>query len=155
MARHRIVEADEKTRKGNCSECGPTKVYRNAGTKGFSWRCASQAKSYINSRLHDDPSVARAHTNARLLRLYGITIEQYEEMLVEQDGKCARCSKSIADGDRRLAVDHCHNTGAVRKLLCGPCNTYLGRLATNRDQLERDLAYLDSGVFAAVIAQNI
>jgi hypothetical protein len=55
---------------------------------------------------------------------YGITLEQYNELLDEQRGKCALCRKPPRK--RFLAVDHDHETGAVRGLLCTPCNTTMG-----------------------------
>lgn len=56
-------------------------------------------------------------------RLYGITVEQYDEMFEEQGGLCAICRKPPIN--YRLAVDHDHDTGAVRGLLCPPCNRSL------------------------------
>ena len=58
------------------------------------------------------------------LRKFGLTLEQYERMLTQQDGRCAIC-KEIPE---RICVDHCHRTGAVRGLLCSGCNTALGLL---------------------------
>jgi Recombination endonuclease VII len=68
----------------------------------------------------------------RLRIRYGITEEQYDAMLLAQGNKCAICKKDEAtcigngEGRRRLAVDHDHATGAVRGLLCTPCNNSLG-----------------------------
>lgn len=53
---------------------------------------------------------------------YGITSEQYNELLKKQDGKCAICEKHHTAFPRRLAVDHNHHTGEVRGLLCTYCN---------------------------------
>jgi hypothetical protein len=70
------------------------------------------------------------HKSAQLKRLYGITIERYNEMLKAQDGVCAICGK--AEGNEvqgkavSLAVDHDHVTGAIRALLCSNCNRGLG-----------------------------
>jgi hypothetical protein len=71
---------------------------------------------------------------------YGITDQQYREMLVEQNGKCAICKKPPTD--RRLAVDHCHTTGKVRGLLCMKCNTGLGHFEDNLKFLEEAQEYL-------------
>jgi hypothetical protein len=64
-----------------------------------------------------------------LRRAYGITPEQYDAMMVEQDGKCAICARPEAESVRgRLAVDHMHCSGKVRSLLCHQCNSGIGML---------------------------
>lgn len=59
------------------------------------------------------------------MRAYGITPEDYDRMDAEQDGKCAACARPPLK--YRLAVDHNHDTGKVRGLLCVPCNRALWR----------------------------
>jgi len=61
-------------------------------------------------------------------RNYGITIEDYERRLVEQDGKCAICGEPPSVGGKRLSVDHDHETGKIRALLCQRCNLVVGGL---------------------------
>jgi len=62
--------------------------------------------------------------NSFLVRTYGIDLAQYNEMLKNQNHKCATCGIDEVDaGQKRLVVDHDHLTGRVRALLCGPCNT--------------------------------
>lgn len=68
----------------------------------------------------------RAAKNADLKKVYGISIDRYEEMLKQQHGVCAVCKEP--NKRRALAVDHCHETGLVRGLLCDPCNRALGFL---------------------------
>lgn len=75
-----------------------------------------------------------------LKRKYGITYEEYEEMLAQQDGKCAICGQ--VDEWFALAVDHCHEKGHVRGLLCSQCNRGLGLLKDSPELLERALEYL-------------
>jgi hypothetical protein len=75
-----------------------------------------------------------------LKRMYGITAEQYDAMLLKQDNKCAICLQE--DKGKRLAVDHCHKTGRIRGLLCGNCNLALGLLQDNPDLLNKAAAYL-------------
>lgn len=72
---------------------------------------------------------------------FGITIEQYEAMLAGQDGLCALCHQHERTKAKRLAVDHCHATGLVRELLCGPCNVVLGYIE-NPEWFGRAQAYL-------------
>lgn len=63
---------------------------------------------------------------------YGITPCQYSEMYAAQRGCCAICGSTETGvaGQRTLSVDHCHDTGVIRGLLCMPCNTSIGRLNT-------------------------
>ncbi len=69
---------------------------------------------------------------------YNLTLEQYEEMSLKQEHKCAICKelpkltkgKSVA-----LVVDHDHETGKVRKLLCDPCNRGLGQFESRPEAL--------------------
>lgn len=58
---------------------------------------------------------------ARLKYAYGLSLEQYEELLARASHSCEICS-----GTHRLVVDHCHKTGAVRGILCDPHNKMLG-----------------------------
>jgi Recombination endonuclease VII len=77
---------------------------------------------------------------AALQSKYGITPEDYEAMLVHQNGLCALCG--TAPTKIALAVDHDHVTGRVRGLLCSPCNRCLGRVADNEERLKGLIAYL-------------
>ena len=82
-------------------------------------------------------------TKSDLKRKYGITLGQYEELKLMQDNKCAicktpsnECSKGI------LFVDHNHNTGKVRGLLCNKCNAAIGLLNENILLFEAAKSYL-------------
>ena len=82
-----------------------------------------------------------------LKRMYGITLEQWQEMFDNQDGRCAVCGKEESavhhSGKRRnLAVDHCHDTGIVRGLLCTECNRGIGSFRDNIEFLENAIRYL-------------
>lgn len=80
------------------------------------------------------------------LRLhYGITTEQYDEMLAKQDHACAICTRHKDQFKTRLAVDHNHVTGEIRGLLCAYCNHRI--VGRHRDgQLLRRIAdYVDQG----------
>lgn len=81
----------------------------------------------------------------RLLRTYGITVEQYDAILEKQDHKCPVCERHEDEFPTRLAVDHDHKTGEIRGLLCRYCNHRM--VGRHRDSaLVRRIAdYLDGG----------
>lgn len=74
--------------------------------------------------------------------LYGITLEQYNAMFDIQKGCCAICNKHQTEFKRRLSVDHCHETGKVRQLLCDLCNRALGYFKDSPELLETAASYL-------------
>jgi len=74
---------------------------------------------------------------------YGITEEQYEEMLAEQEGRCGACGTDDPGAKHgRFQVDHDHQTGAVRALLCNGCNTALGGVKDSIPRLQELIYYL-------------
>jgi hypothetical protein len=75
-----------------------------------------------------------------LARLYGPDAD-YGRMFAAQNGACKLCGKQPWAG-RVLAVDHCHETGKVRGLLCAGCNTGLGKLGGTTESLMRALQYV-------------
>ena len=86
---------------------------------------------------------ARAHTQrkANLKHRFGMTLEEYDELFEAQNGGCAICGGSNASG-RRLAVDHDHETGTVRGLLCFECNVGLGKFKDDVTIVRRATRYL-------------
>lgn len=72
---------------------------------------------------------------------YGITADEFDDLLVEQDGVCAICRKDCVTGDR-LSIDHDHDTDQVRGLLCRRCNAGLGHFDDNPDLVATALSYL-------------
>lgn len=95
------------------------------------------------------PEAKNLYRRNHLQRKYGITPEMYEEMLLAQAGVCFICKKSEDaprkgnPGDlRRLAVDHDHETGRVRKLLCHKCNTVIGLVGEDPLLLQKLKEYL-------------
>jgi hypothetical protein len=70
---------------------------------------------------------------------YGIIQDDYDRMLKYQNNQCAICKKS---SDKRLQIDHCHNTNKIRGLLCFNCNTGLGKFEDNIEFIERAALYI-------------
>jgi len=83
------------------------------------------------------------HRNKHLVRKYGITLEQYDKMYKEQNGKCKICNtKDTGGSGTHFAIDHNHKTGEVRGLLCQLCNTGLGMFRDSEDLLISAIKYL-------------
>jgi hypothetical protein len=84
------------------------------------------------------------HTNRHLQLSYGISLDEYNNLLKTQDYKCLGCGVHSNDALRgKLFVDHCHNTNKVRGLLCQKCNTALGMVDDNIDTLTSLIHYLN------------
>lgn len=84
----------------------------------------------------------RADRKHHLKALYGLTLDQYHEMLEAQGGVCAICRTIPSEKRKTLVVDHDHVTGSVRKLLCTRCNSAIGFLWDSPDVVQRALDYL-------------
>jgi Recombination endonuclease VII len=79
---------------------------------------------------------------SKLLRRYGLTVEDYDQMLENQEHRCGICLTHKDELKKGLCVDHCHRTGKVRMLLCVSCNTGLGQFRDSTENLSRAIKYL-------------
>ena len=118
---------------------------QNAVYRSYCKACSSeQAMQWYR----DNPG--RTIANKRkfnLATLYGITLQQYEDMLRAQGGVCAICGSAPTMARKtqhggRLTVDHCHDKGHVRGLLCHRCNRALGLLGDDPVILRKAISYL-------------
>lgn len=90
-----------------------------------------------------DPKYGKAvRASEELFRRYGITAAQRDAMIVEQGGSCRLCRKPFVAGGRKPHVDHCHETGAIRGILCFSCNKALGMFGDSIAGLMRAVEYL-------------
>lgn len=87
---------------------------------------------------------------SKLKDRYGITIAEYNEMLVSQDMGCAICGSLTPKrkGSEHLVVDHCHDSGEVRGLLCYKCNVGLGSFEDDLTLLIKAAGYLEKNLNA-------
>lgn len=78
-----------------------------------------------------------------LRRRFGISVDDYDALLVTQGGACALCDSPTPGGRwTRFHVDHCHTTGRVRGLLCYRCNVALGALGDSPESILRAYNYV-------------
>ena len=81
----------------------------------------------------------------RYEKVYGITLSDYDDMFIKQNGTCAICHLPQTDSRKnRLCVDHDHTTGEVRGLLCSTCNVGIGLLKDDERLLSNAIKYLRS-----------
>jgi formate dehydrogenase maturation protein FdhE len=101
------------------------RYYEQNKHKGWNKHLSDESPERRSSRL-------AAMREYMLKSKFGITAEQYAQMMLEQNGKCAMCGSEPKSKAGRhstvaaLAVDHCHESGRVRRLLCTSCNMGLG-----------------------------
>jgi hypothetical protein len=102
--------------------------------------CLSAYRSkWLKERVKKDPLYSRKH---HLKSRYGLTQEKFEELFKRQNNRCAICFTDTPDS-KGFVVDHCHNTGALRSILCNQCNTGLGLFKDNKLILNNALNYLE------------
>lgn len=116
-----------------CKECGPG-VNRPAPHPGP--RCATHHRARRKA-------LREAAHGRSILKTYGITKEQYEELYEAQGGCCFICQRATGK-TKKLAVDHDHKTGYVRMLACGPCNSMLAHVRDDPDVFRRAIVALEA-----------
>lgn len=103
------------------------------------------ARNPDKARKYSREAQRRHHLRSK----YGLSVEEYDALLHQQGGVCAICgrpeTKHNQHGPCRLAVDHDHETGRVRGLLCSECNTGLGKFKDDETLIRRALDYLAGG----------
>ena len=127
-----------------CTKCGIEQPeenfhwhYKDKGIRRFTCKTCRSAVEKERQRQPDYQKHRKAY---QLKKNYGISQEEYDAQLVRQNYRCAICE--CEPTKKKLAVDHCHTTGKIRHLLCGPCNTGLGQFKDNPELLEKAAEYL-------------
>lgn len=138
-----------RTRK--CKTCGEIKPhkdfpYNKKYKDNIRPHCISCRREYeVNSyhkHKHKHPYDYEKDKDNKLKRAYGISYQEYLQMLDAQEGKCAICGTEDTGKRKAFAVDHCHSCGEVRGLLCAPCNTAIGSLREDLDIMQRAMDYV-------------
>ncbi len=131
-----------------CSTCGETKslsdFYRRAASSdGLAPNCKGCRKDAKAAWLLNHPERFREmQRKAALKRNYGLLPVDFDALLKKQNGGCAICNSSKPGGKGNFHVDHDHETGQVRGLLCADCNMGLGKFKDNIDVLKAATSYL-------------
>ena len=105
--------------------------------------CREHRNAYMRE-YHRQPHVVEKRRAAHYMKQYGITVEEYNHRVSEQEGLCKTCGQPPRGRGRHevLHVDHDHVTGEVRGLLCSQCNMALGLLGDSVDTLNAMILYV-------------
>ena len=135
-----------------CNICNQTKslsefyqTIRNGEPYGYHGKCKS---CYVKKQQEKYDPIKKRDEN--LKRVYGIGIEEYNTLLEQQNHRCVICESTDPKGRKSgrgggvdvFYVDHDHNTGKVRGLLCNVCNRTMGYVGENSGVLEEMIKYL-------------
>lgn len=145
----RLEEEGESREVGKtklCYKCDETKplrafsrdIARKGGRHGM---CKVCVKAHYRENREEILASQMAY---KIKSKYGLTLSEYDKMLEAQDGRCAICKKTPEEIGRRLSVDHSHETGEIRGLLCNSCNIGVGYLQNSSEACEQAASYLRS-----------
>lgn len=104
-------------------------------------RILAKNKAYYVANREKRNAYFRSRSRLVKLRKYGLSLDQFKNMVREQEGRCAICRKPFKNSSD-IHVDHCHQTGAVRGLLCFLCNQGIGKFKDDVRLLELAASYL-------------
>lgn len=156
------IQAEQRA----CKVCGETKpiteFYKHSSCKdghrydckkcsmerAKKWQKANPEKHQLYMERVRAKKGAAYYREQQLKQYYGIDLAKYDEMLSAQRGCCAICSRHQSEFNVALAVDHCHETGAVRGLLCGSCNRMIGYTKDKVAVLDSAIQYLGESKYA-------
>ena len=127
-----------------------TEYYKDSRSKdSYSYRCRDcEKKARIKYRKGSRESYLKSVRKNYRKRVYGLNEEAFKEIWLKQGGKCPVCEKELTDelGTKHLpskaVIDHCHDTGKIRGILCTMCNKGIGLLGDRRETIVKALKYL-------------
>lgn len=131
-----------------CENCGNKYELRKTPNKGRPKLCGTclnvdARKRAREAKYYKKPKHREYSREWRLKRYYNLSTSEYEDILKRQNGVCAICKEeSSSDNSNYLVVDHSHDSGKVRGLLCDRCNRAIGSLRDNPIILQNAISYL-------------
>lgn len=104
------------------------------------WNIKNKARATERRKKYRKANWAKIE-DQRLMANFGIGLEEYNNMVLAQQNKCAICG-NVPRGNKKLAVDHNHETGKIRGLLCHLCNNAIGLFGEDTSVLQNAIIYL-------------
>ena len=153
------TEIHRQNQTAKCRTCQETKSWsefeicksrRPFGLSSNCSLCEKDRKRAVAAKWRAKNKGVKDSYRASNLKKFGLSVEEYESMSESQGHRCRICNEPETDvhhstgSSQRLAVDHCHNTGQVRGLLCAKCNKGLGLFNDNQQLLLSAVKYLNN-----------
>jgi hypothetical protein len=154
-----LIDIGPKSRM--CKKCGiskssdefykPSASIKNGKTYLPKFRavCKTCTQEHFKKWVSDHPERSKEiQKSIRLKETYGMSIEEHDAIMKSQDRRCAICgneetTKHNSGNIRALAVDHCHETGKIRGLLCNMCNLGIGKFKEDPTLLRAAADYIE------------
>lgn len=124
--------------------------YQESGERSLRSYCSDCEKAE-RKRYYAEEGRKRVQERAWAAQGFTFTVEEYDAMLAAQGDGCAICGAATNKSGRRLSVDHCHDTGRVRGILCTNCNVGIGRFRDDPELVSRALEYLERHSMKVVV----
>jgi len=134
-----------------CPRCEEEKLaakfYKEAQHKdGLSSRCKKCINKAVSEYTKKNPDKHKNWVRISHLKIkYGLTIQDWDNLFQEQQGRCAICGKHQSELKKPLCVDHNHETGQIRGLVCYKCNPAIGALGADYgiELLQKAIEYVE------------
>lgn len=134
-----------------CKPCdlykSPSEFHKDStALRGYAYYCkecanARSRKWHLENK--NDPEFKKARRNSNFKTKYNISVEERDDLLLQQSGGCAICAVPLSNEGLLTHTDHCHSTGKVRGILCTNCNRGLGSFKDNIVSLQNAIKYLE------------
>ena len=124
-----------------CMWSDPDYFEKNSRPRPHMRKDISPEEKLARSRRNREKMGKEYFQNYKLVKQYGITLEDFNNMMEKQDNKCYICD-TVFESKKETRVDHNHDTGEVRKILCHNCNAMLGHSKENIQTLHNAIEYL-------------
>ena len=129
-----------------CYSCKETKhvseFYRS--NKIYYQKECKECNRKRKHKWHQTEQGKRSSANTKLKNRFGITIDEYDKLVDYVDGKCQICGAICSINNHRLCIDHSHETGKIRGILCKSCNSGLGNFRDDPILLINAVKYIQT-----------
>lgn len=144
MAEQGLFPVLPEARCTHCREIKPTTEFypsKTAASGRHPW-CKPCTRAYNREYIKRNPEANAARARkSRIKAIYGITWQQRDQMIADQDHRCAICREPFTDS-KTTHQDHCHKSDKLRGILCYSCNTGLGNFKDSPQRLAAAIEYL-------------
>lgn len=137
-----------------CNKCGRDNLLADEITWSNVWpSMCKKCKAELSAKYRKEGGINYSR-NKSFKYKYGITLEEYEELLIKQNNCCKTCNREFND-KIKPDVDHCHKTKKVRGILCHSCNLALGYLKEDVTVIQNLLDYLEEQTVQKTGEENV